>query len=76
MSQTQKNNTQKPISVTIQEFKNDIFTIVKNHQLHPSIVEMVMKDMYLEIKNLADNQLKLEEKEYTEQLNQSKESPK
>lgn len=76
MPQEKTEELQKPLSIAIKEFKDDISTVINESQLSAIILEMVIKDLYLEIKNISGNQLKLEEESYKEQLNQSKESSK
>ena len=40
---------QKPISMMIQETKQSLAEVINKSNLHPSIIELIVKDMYVEI---------------------------
>lgn len=63
----------KPISVMIQEMKNDVLYAVTKHNLHPSITRMVIGDIYREICTVADHQY-LQERETYENANKTEET--
>lgn len=44
----------KPISISIEETKQSLIDVVNNCKLHPSIIELILKDVYWEV-----NQLKI-----------------
>ena len=53
---------EKPISVTIEETRNIIINILNESNLHPSIVELMLKGIYLEASMLA-NEISQKEKQ-------------
>lgn len=54
----------KPISVMIQEMKNDVLNTITRHNIHPSITRLVLGDIYREICAVADSQYLQERKSY------------
>lgn len=63
----------KPVSIILDEFRNDIANIVNNSGLHPCIIEPVFKDLYNEINILAKKQLELDKEQYEEKLKETTE---
>ena len=63
------NNIQKPISLIIEESKNIIVNAVNSVSLHPVLLEMIMKELYLEVQNQAIVTTQREKKEYEKLLN-------
>ena len=47
---------EKPISLVIEETKQSLIETVNNCRLHPSIIEMIVKDIYIEICQLILSQ--------------------
>lgn len=41
----------KPLSMTILEMKSNIIDVINKSGMSPTIIEMVMKDLYADIKN-------------------------
>ena len=58
------NNIQKPISLVIEEAKNSIVYAINNAQLHPVLLEMIMKELYMEIQNQVKFTTQREKEEY------------
>lgn len=58
----------KPASVAIKEFSENLESTVNNSGLPPIVLEMVMRGYYLQIKELADRQTRAEEKSYRKDL--------
>lgn len=58
----------KPASVAIKEFSESLESIVNNSGLPPIVLEMVMRGYYLQIKELADRQIRAEEESYRKDL--------
>lgn len=58
----------KPASVAIKEFSEDLESCVNNSGLPPIVLEMVMRGYYLQIKELADRQTRTEEESYRKDL--------
>lgn len=67
-------NIQKPTSLQIEECKQSIIDTINGLNMHATILEMVLKDIYLEVKQLADVTLAQEKQAYENALKQSKES--
>lgn len=58
----------KPASVAIKEFSEDLESCVNNSGLPPIVLEMVMRGYYLQLKELADRQTRTEEESYRKDL--------
>ena len=65
------NNIQKPISLIIDESKNAIVDAINNVQLHPVLLEMILKELYLEVQNQAIAATQREKNEYERLLNEN-----
>ena len=61
----------KPITILYEEFKQDLINLVNNSGLPPFVVEPVIKEVYLEVKQSAKQQYEKDIQEY--QLLQPKE---
>lgn len=59
---------EKPISIIIEEAKQKIGTTINELNLHPSILEPIMKDLYTEVQFLAKQQYEKDKKEYEESM--------
>lgn len=61
----------KPISIIIQETKQALADVINKSNLHPAIIELIIKDIYLEVcqLNLANTAKENEQylKESTEE---------
>jgi len=55
---------EKPISMRIQEFKNSLVDLVNNSGLIPVIIEPIIKEIYMEVKTLGQQQFEKEKLEY------------
>lgn len=53
---------EKPISMTIEETRNLIIDIINRSKLHPSIIELMLKGIYLEA-NILSNEILQRERE-------------
>lgn len=58
----------KPASVAIKEFSENLESIVNNSGLPPIVLEMVMRGYYLQIKELADRQTRADEESYKKSI--------
>lgn len=56
---------QKPISIAINEIQNLLTDICNKSGLPACILELIVKDLYNEIKNVSAIQLKHDKKAYT-----------
>ena len=64
---------EKPISMIIEETKQSLISTLNGYQLHPSILEMIVKDVFTEIVAINNN-IKAQEKEvYLKSLQESTE---
>lgn len=61
--------TQKPITIVIEELKKDIVDDINKSQLHPFIVDSIMKDIYNEIHLSYLKQVEFEKQEYEKSTN-------
>lgn len=54
----------KPISMTIEETREIIINVLNNSKLHPSVIELMLKGIYLEAAMLANVASKKEKQQY------------
>ena len=45
---------EKPVSLIMEEAENTIVDAINSVQLHPTLLEMIMKNLYLEVKEQAN----------------------
>lgn len=64
------NNIQKPISMVIEESKNTIVNAINSVQLHPTLLEIIIKELYLEVQNQAKVIAENERYEYERKLSE------
>lgn len=55
---------EKPLTLKIEETKQAIVTAINNSNLHPFILDTILKDIYNEIHVLCANQAAQDKKEY------------
>ena len=70
MENSNTNNIQKPISMVLKESKDIIVNAINSVNLHPSLLEMIMKDLYVEVKNQAEIMSQRESSEYERMSNE------
>ena len=58
----------KPISLIIEDAKQSIIGVINEINLHPTLLEMVLRDVYNEANELAKAQLNREKAEYEQAL--------
>lgn len=67
----------KPISIIIDETKQNLVYAINNSGLPACILESMVKDLYRDIRDLSEKQIKMDQQEYenflVEQENQKKE---
>lgn len=68
---TKNTNIQKPISLIIEEAKSTVANAINSVQLHPTILEMIMKELYLEVQDQANVMTQREKHEYERLLIES-----
>ena len=55
---------EKPVSMIIEETKHELANVINNCKLHPAIIEMIVKEIYVEVCQInAANAIK-EKEEY------------
>lgn len=54
----------KPISIAIEETRDSIVDIINKSKLHPSIIELMLKGIYLEATMLANEVSNREKQQY------------
>lgn len=59
----------KPISMIIQESKDMIVETINKCNLHPSILELIVKDIYMDIAETAKKVSEIEEQKYVTNKN-------
>lgn len=62
--ENQNKSIQKPISLILNEEKEKLYKAIKEVNLHPALLEMILKEAYLEIHNQADLIAEKEKNEY------------
>lgn len=67
-----KNNIEKPITVVRQEFIDGLVDYINNSGLPLFIIEPILKDIYMEVKAMSQNQYELEKSQYEKQLEDKK----
>ena len=56
----------KPISIIIEELRNNIILTINNSKLPVCITEMIFKDIYEEIENLKVQELNQDKEKYNQ----------
>lgn len=64
----------KPLSVYIQETKQNLINAINNCGLHVTLIEMIMKDIYSEVKQQADLTHQRELEQYQQALTEQETS--
>lgn len=55
---------QKPISIVINDFKQDLMNYISNAGLPPAIIEPIVKDIYQQIVEISKQELERDMVEY------------
>ena len=58
----------KPVSIVREEFKSDLIKLINNSGLQLFIVEPILQEIFLEVRNVAKTQYELDKKRYEESL--------
>lgn len=58
----------KPITISIEEFKQQISDVINNSGLHPFILDSILRDISNEIHILYENQVLNDKRNYEESL--------
>lgn len=62
------NNVSKPMSLATSDFQNVLTNVINNCGLPTFIIEMVLKNIYLEVKALSQKQYEREREQYEREL--------
>lgn len=62
---------QKPLSVLVDELKKNISDNINNSQLHPYILEQIMKEFYMEVHQIYIQQTQAEKEAYEKSLSEN-----
>lgn len=62
-------NKEMPISIVIQNFKEGLVTYIQNSGITPSIVELVLKDVYNQVAEAAYQEFQNDYKNYQQENN-------
>ena len=54
----------KPISIILDDAKQSLINTINSLQLHPSLLELIIKELYSQVKFQAEKQLELDKIEY------------
>ena len=69
MNNTKNNITiNKPISLVIEDASKSIISVINEINLHPTLLKMILKDVYNQIDELAESQYNREKAEYEQAL--------
>jgi hypothetical protein len=64
LNEKDKIKMNKPFSLIIEETRQNIIDAINKSNLHPSIMEMIIKDIYLEVSRLNAETIKREEEQF------------
>lgn len=67
---TNINNIEKPISLILEESKRVIIDAVNSTNLHPTLLEMIIKDIYNEVRERANYQYEFDKNEYEQKTHE------
>ena len=67
---TNINNIEKPISLILEESKRVIIDAVNSTNLHPTLLEMIIKDIYNEVRERATYQYEFDKNEYEQKTHE------
>lgn len=57
----------KPFSLMVQETKQELVNIINKSNLHPSVIEMIVKDIYWEVNRLNIETTKKEKEQFVKE---------
>lgn len=60
---------QKPMTVAKEDFANNLTDLINNSGLPAFVIESVMKDMYFEVRDVAQKQYRQDNEQYQSALN-------
>lgn len=63
-------NIEKPISLILEESKRMIIDAINSTNLHPTLLEMIIKDIYNEVKERANYQYEFDKNEYKQKTHE------
>ena len=63
-----KNQINKPITIVKEEVVNEIANVINSSMLPAFVLENILRDMYLEVKAMAQRQYEIDKQRYEESL--------
>lgn len=66
----------KPLSMIIEDFKNEVGMAITHSELSPAILEMIFKDMYRNVYDLSEKYKQEEMSKYNQELLKQQEENK
>lgn len=66
-----KQTIEMPVSMRINILKNGLITLINTSNLPPYIVEPIIKDLHMEVHELAETQAKKEAEEYNKAVEEN-----
>lgn len=69
-----KTKLNKPLSITLKEAETGIINEINKYDLHPSLLELILKNIYAEVAVLARNAYEMETNQFLTSINEKEES--
>ena len=69
----ENNNIQKPVSLIVKETKEEIVKLINNTQLHPTLLGMILKEVYAEFQEYEQKYTEQEQAQYYNELKAAEE---
>lgn len=66
-----ENKISKPITMVREELITSLAFLINESKLPPFIIETILKDMYMEVRDLANRQLEIDKRNYAEAVAES-----
>lgn len=64
----------KPLSITMKEAETGIINEINKYNLHPSLLELILRNVYTEVATLAKNAYEVERTNYINSVNETEKS--
>lgn len=58
----------KPFSLIVEETKEELINVINKSNLHPSAMEMILKEIYMEINRLKNETMIREKEQFAEEM--------
>lgn len=67
-----ENKISKPITMVREELVTSLAFLINDSKLPPFIIEPILKDMYMEVRDIARQQLEMDKRNYAEAVVESR----